>query len=212
MVLTSRRWNSSEATRDIQDPETEIRDIDISSASPEAIITFLEQFYKINTRWFNWYEQSTESSSTGKQTFRGGYTHRACPPRIWNVPQDQGHRRHMGILLGDFIFPGARAAAGSKICTGADYNPSTDTSKYDDTFLACTSTDRKDDSQLSLMIQDIVRITQALILRSNPADVPIIFCTLCILKLISEYWSRATHRRYLWRIRKQAELRLGNAL
>ena len=44
--------------------------------------------------------------------------------------------------------------------------------------------DGDDGSKLSSMVQQIVRITKALILRARPADFPVIFCSLCLLRLI----------------------------
>jgi hypothetical protein len=178
-----------------EDPTVEIFDLDILAAPHGALIAFLKQFYDINTRWGIWYEPVTlgiieqcaeiqkdivlkhrrsrkalsEDSLLIALAFRAlAFVHNVGEVCV-NLPYFSN-----GEFSSSFLEP-------TKIRNEANPSIEVSTCEIDGGF---SSIQEADGRKLTLMIQDIVRITQRLLLRQKPADSPVLFCTICLLKLI----------------------------
>jgi hypothetical protein len=184
------------------DPAIQIRDLDLYASWADlhtkptgAIIAFVRQFHEVNTRWGHWYEPVTESLITlsaeiqeellrnhraGRKPLSEIHVLIASALRILglahNISLVEAHLSpvpdHVFIKDEMFLDPEQLSPGPNPSIEISRHNPCTDSSA------------EADRPQLATLIQDLVRITQRLLLRARPWDLPILFCVLCLLRLI----------------------------
>ncbi len=166
---------------------------DVSCKSTEAIVEFLEQFHDINTRWAGNFEPVTEDIITVCAETQADILTTTRPGRkplskaqllICSALRVLALAYHVSDLDGNLIpsHPDTfRFQFLKPTALHGTHNPSINVSRAKGKAAIIPSAD----GELSLMIQDIIQTTQRLIFLRRPHDWPIIFCTLCLLKLIS---------------------------
>lgn len=181
----------------------EIQDLDIfagwkdgRSKHSEALVAFLKQFHNLNTRWGHYYEPVTEALVTLCAEIQEDIVTKI---RLGLKPMSEGNLLIASALralaLGHYIADVECSLTNATEETfiqsmflepksiSDEENPSIIVSRHDPTKDDIGSADG---AKLSLMMYDIVRTTQALILGRKASDWPVIFCVLCLLKMIHQ--------------------------
>ena len=186
-----------------ENPDNEIRDLDIfagwagaRSKPSGALVTFLKQFHNLNTRWSNYYEAPTEALVALCAEIQEDIVTKARPGR---KPMSEGNLLIASALralaLGYYI----AEVESWLICETEEYfirsmfqEPTTISEDKNPSIIVSRHDPTKDDlgsaygEKLSSMMHDIVQATQSLILRGKASDWPVIFCVLCLLKMIHQ--------------------------
>jgi hypothetical protein len=186
-----------------ENPDIEIQDLDIfagwtdaRSKPSGALVTFLKQFHKLNTRWGYYYEAPSEALVTLCAEIQEDIVTKVRPGR---KPMSEGNLlialALRALALGHYIADVEGWLIGGTeesfiqsmflepTTISEDKNPSIIVSRHDPTKDDLGSADG---AKLSSMMHDIVRTTQALILRGKASDWPVIFCVLCLIKMIHQ--------------------------
>jgi hypothetical protein len=183
-----------------EDSEIEIQDLDFYAketgfhAKP-AIIAFVRQFHAINTRWGNWYEPVTEGIITvcaamQEDILIGHRPGRELPTEIDLILSSAlkilGLCRNIENVEGYLGFWSREKSNERNIFmtpeeVSMDKNPSITISRIESSSSTLAALDG---TLLAGLIRELVSKTQRLLLRGRHQDLPILFCALCLLKLI----------------------------
>jgi hypothetical protein len=184
-------------------PDIEIIDLDnfagradARSKPSGALVPFLKQFHNLNTRWGNYYEPHTEALVTLCAKIQEEIATKVRPGR---KPMSEGNlliasalrALALGFYIGEvegWLINGTEESFIESMFlepkTISEFgNISTTVSRHDP---AKDDLGSADGTKLSSMMQDIVRTTQTLILCGKASDWPVIFCVLCLLKMIHQ--------------------------
>lgn len=154
----------------------------------------MKQFHDVNSRWDNYYGPITENVITLYAEIQEdtlSRTSRILVNLLEEILLIILSLRMLtfahNFLLVEWNFPGVPRVETFFLQPKMirDKNPSLEVWRCDpatESESACLGHDAG--GQLSLMIEDIVRITQRLYFRRRPKDWPSLFCVLCLLKLI----------------------------
>jgi hypothetical protein len=157
-----------------------------------ALVPYLRQFHTLNTRWQNCYEPMTENIITQCAAIQEEIIMKRRSSRkplfeehllIASALRALALAHHifeLCINVPTVSYPGMFLQP-EKLDTG-NQNPAIEVSRYDPG--SDNASRPNDGGTLSYLIQDIVRITQGLLLKGRPTDLPTVFCTLCLLKLV----------------------------
>jgi hypothetical protein len=182
------------------DPTKEIHDVDVLSLSPGGLVAYLKQFHDINSRWGQEFEVHTEEVITecaeiqkdivlknrriGKplteenlliaMSLRAlGLTHRISELTMHLSPESNDEFLKSGrfkkpVVISDSQDPLLPVV---EVCRVRPKN---------------VPRDDRNDRKLTILIQQIVKVTYRLIIRGRPSDWPAIVCVLCLLNLTQE--------------------------
>jgi len=183
-----------------EDPDVEIKDLDHYACESNihtkpAIIAFIQQFHDLNNRWGNWYEPVTEGFITMCAAMQEDILREHRPGReplseihlilvsalrvfglchnIANVEANLSYMSEEEFLRKEvFVEPEE---------VSIDENPSIIIHRHDPNSDSLAETDG---TLLKTLVHELVSKTQRLLLRGRPWDLPILFCVICLLKLI----------------------------
>jgi len=184
-------------------PDIEIKDLDIfacwtdaRSKHSGALVAFLKKFHNLNNRWVNYYEPLTEALVTRCAEIQEDIIMKFRPDR---KSMTEGNLLIASALralaLGYYISEaeGWFVNKTEEFFIQSMFLEPTTISKFGNTSVRVSRHDpTKDDfgsadgAKLSSMMQDIVQTTQSLILCGEASDWPVIFCALCLLKMLHQ--------------------------
>lgn len=180
-----------------EDPDKKIHDVDVSTATPQALSTFLQQFHDINTHWDNQYEGTTENIITLCAEIQSSLIDEFGPSSNGQPEENLLIAHSLRCLaISHYIsevtgwLPGNRSKEQFRQemflqperVSDWENNPSVEISRYKKH--PATSTNAVYGLQLDTMLQHIVRIGQQMILGGKFSDLPALLCFLCLLQLI----------------------------
>ena len=165
-----------------------------------AILVFVRQFYNLNTRWGHRFEESTMEIIDECVELQETVIEQLRPSRDEREPLTEENLLIASTLRLIALLHSIEDVAGymlpmsnetfiktmflqPKVATeelGSD--PSLEVSR-------CATPRADEGVDISLMLQDIVKIAQRLLLRGEPKDWPVVFCVLCLLRLIGDQFS-----------------------